>query len=211
MPQALIWGASGGIGSALTDLLIQEGWRVYGVARQSDRIAEGVMQAYEFEASDSQSFESVVRLVSMETESLDLMVYAVGGVAYQKLGDMTTEDWQNTLDSNLNGALFAAQQCMPLMSKNGHIVFIGAYLDHIQLPKMGAYATAKGALEQFAIVLAKENRRKRITMVRPGAVNTAFWEQVGFKKPDTAKPPQDVAKAILQHHQNGETGDINLD
>ena len=68
-------------------------------------------------------------------------------------------------------------------------VFIGAYIDHLILPKMGAYAVAKAAIEPLVAVLRKENPKLRFTIVRPGAVDTDLWNNAPFKKPASAKTP----------------------
>jgi len=210
MSNAMIWGASGGIGRAVTERLIQEKWNVYTAVRDTANSPSDTVQDYEFDALDPQSFANVSRLLSMETEQIDLMLYAVGSIAYNKIDHLTLEDWQATMDTNLTGAVLATQNLIPLLAKQAHLIFIGAYLDHLVLPKMGAYATAKAGLAQFTLNLAKENRKKRITLVRPGAVDTRFWDQISLKLPSDAKSPDDVAQSIYKHHMSTNSGDLNL-
>ena len=211
MPVALIWGASGGMGASLVTLLKSKGWTIYAAARNSEAVSDDVELCVEFDANDPHSIEAALMRVAQETDGVDLVVYAAGGLTYDKLDAMSYEDWQSTMNSNVNGAFWAAQHSLNLLVQGGHMVFIGAYVDHLRLPKMGAYAAAKAALAELVSVLAKENRRQRFTVVRPGAVDTAFWEQVGFKKPADAKSPDQVAQAILAHYEAGESGDLNLD
>jgi len=210
MPTALIWGASGGIGASLTKLLDTEGWQVYGVARDETKINLELDAIIEFEASDFASIQSAMMQVAQETDELDLVVYAVGDLVYERLSKMDHDGWLQTLNSNLSGAFYVANQTLPLLRKGGSMIFIGAYIDHVRIPKMGAYAVAKAALDELVAMLAKENRRHKFMIVRPGAVDTAFWENVSFSMPDDAKSPDIVANAILNHYQNGEDGDINL-
>lgn len=211
MPQALIWGASGGMGQALVSTLKAADWHVLAAARTPEKVPEEADAIAGFDASDDQSIAEAVRLLAMEAQgNLDLMVYAAGCLSYEKLGKIGAEGWRATLDSNLGGAYSASAHALPLMRKDAHLVFIGAYLDHIRLPKMGAYAVAKAGLEELATMLAKENRKMRVTLVRPGAVNTPFWEQVSFKMPEDAKTPATVAQAILQRYESGESGELNL-
>lgn len=210
MPDALVWGASGGMGQALVSELKQAGWRVFAVARDTSAIPAEADAEFEFNASAEHSIEQTMMFVGQHTEQLDLVAYVAGGLAYEKLDRMDYESWRSTLDSNLNGAFLAAHHSLPLLRKGGHMVFIGAYIDHIRLPKMGAYAVAKAGLEELVNLLAKENRRKNFTLVRPGAVDTAFWEQVSFSKPDDAKAPQVVAQAILSRYEAEESGMLDL-
>lgn len=210
MPNALIWGASGGIGSALVQALKSREWQVVAVARHTEHIPDIADHTYEFNASDEHSFQQVAMFAAQEVSEFDLVVYAVGDLTYEKLDRMAYEGWQDTINSNLNGAFLAAHHSLPLLKKGGHMFFIGAYIDHVRLPKMGAYAVAKAGLEELVNLLAKENRRKNFTLVRPGAVDTNFWEQVSFSKPDDAKAPTVVAQAIIDHYQSEADGALDL-
>ena len=105
---------------------------------------------------------------------------------------------------------FAINQSLPLLTNEAQVVFIGAYIDHLILPKMGAYAAAKAALETFAAVLQKENRKLNVTVVKPGAVDTPFWENAPFRLPKDAKSPDVVANAILAQYENKQSGTLEL-
>ena len=65
-------------------------------------------------------------------------------------------------------------------------------------------------IDVYTHLLAKENRRHNFTLVRPGAVDTDFWEQVAFSKPDDIKTPDDVATAILDFVQTDQSGVLEL-
>ncbi|MGB7342306.1 MAG: SDR family NAD(P)-dependent oxidoreductase [Phototrophicaceae bacterium] len=210
MPNALIWGASGGMGQSLVRHLKAQGWQVFAAARQTDHIPEEADFTYEFDANSEDSFQQTVFFVAQETETLDLVIYTAGSVAYEKLDRMDYSAWQNTMNSNLNGAFLAAHHTLPLMPKGAHMVVIGVYTDHIRLPKMGAYAVAKAGLEELMQLLAKENRRHNFTLVRPGAVDTNFWEQVAFSKPDNIKSPDSVAQAIVEFIAADNSGILEL-
>lgn len=210
MPNALIWGASGGMGQSLVRLLKQHDWQVFAAARSTTQVPDGADAIYEFDASDEFSIQQTMRLVGQEVESLDLVVYTAGSLAYEKLDRMDSDSWRATIDSNLNGAFYAAHNSLPVMPKGAHMVFIGVYANHIRLPKMGAYAVAKAGLDELVTLLAKENRRHNFTIVRPGAVDTDFWEQVAFSKPDDIKSPDVVAEAILNHISADKSGALEL-
>ncbi|MEM9950983.1 MAG: SDR family NAD(P)-dependent oxidoreductase [Chloroflexota bacterium] len=210
MPNALIWGASGGMGQALVRQLKSAGWQVFASARHTDRIPSEADFTYEFDANSEHSIQQTAFFVAQETQEIDLVIYTAGGLTYEKLDRMNYEDWQATMNSNLNGAFLTAHHILPLMPKGAHMVFIGVYTDHIRLPKMGAYAVAKAGLEELVHLLARENRRQHFTLVRPGAVDTDFWEQVSFSKPDNIKSADDVATAILEFVQADNDGILEL-
>lgn len=207
---ALIWGASGGIGSALVTTLKQENWRVFAAARNQQHIPSEADYRLRFDADDLHTLREVSYTVATESGAIDLMVYAAGSLRSGLMSELSLEDWLAVMSGNVTGAFLAASHSLGVMQPQGHILFIGAYGDHLTIPRMGAYAVAKAALEPLVAVLRKENRKLRFTIVRPGAVDTDLWNNAPFKKPANAKTPQSVARAILDHYQSGEAGDLNL-
>ncbi|MCZ7544316.1 MAG: SDR family NAD(P)-dependent oxidoreductase [Anaerolineae bacterium] len=210
MPEALIWGASGGIGQALVAALKRDGWRVFAAARNTQRIPPEADCTYGFDVSDTQSFKEAATLLAHDVSGLDLIVYAAGALRAEMLKRMRAEDWAEVLASNLTGAFLAASYGVHLLKPEGHMMFIGAYIDHVTLPKMGAYAAAKAGLETMVEVLRAENRRLRFSVVRPGAVDTPFWEHAPFRRPTNARAPAVIAEAILAHYHAADAGDLNL-
>jgi NADP-dependent 3-hydroxy acid dehydrogenase YdfG len=210
MGDALIWGASGGIGSALVRHLKQDGWRIFGAARDTARIPDEADEKYAFEAGKATTIAEAARLLAMESDAIDLMVYAAGGIRSNVLEKLSADDWDNVIAANLTGVQYTVQASLPLMSKTGHIVVIGAYVDHITLPRMGAYTAAKAALEPLLKIMQKENRKLKFTLVRSPAVDTPFWENAPFNLPKTALQPQAVAEAIVQRYHSGEDGLLDL-
>lgn len=210
MADAVVWGASGGIGAALVTVLHQAGWRVLAVAREPGRVPAQAGFVCSFDAANPASFKEAGTLLAHETQGAELVVYAAGDLRAELLRKMSAADWEAVLASNLTGAFLAASHSLYLLNEGGLMAFIGAYVDHVTLPKMGAYAAAKAGLEALVTVLRKENRRQRFALVRPGAVNTGFWQKAPFKLPADAKTPQAVASAILAHYQSGQDGDLNL-
>jgi len=210
MPTALIWGASGGIGQALVRRLKDDGWWVFGAARDPSRIPADVDGEGSFEAADPASIDSLMMMVAQSVDALDLVVYAAGGLQAGPLRSLTAASWMSVLESNLSGARRVAAASLPLLREGGHMVFFGAYGDHLILPKMGAYACAKAGLEPMVRILAKENRGHKFTLVRPGAVDTPFWSQAPFSLPKNSKTAGNVAAAVLAHILAGASGELNL-
>ncbi|MEM6283641.1 MAG: SDR family NAD(P)-dependent oxidoreductase [Chloroflexota bacterium] len=210
MPNALIWGASGGIGSALVKTLKANGWQVHAAARSTDNIPAEADETYTFDASQPESYKEIPLLLAHDGVNLDLVVYAAGGIISGKMEDLGADNWNAVIDANLNGAYLGLQSVMHLVPKGGHLMVIGAYVDKIMLPKFGAYTVAKGGLEPMMTIFSKENRRKNFTLVRPPAVDSAFWDNVPFNMPDGAMSTQQVADAILNHYNADQSGTLDL-
>jgi len=209
MPEALIWGASGGIGRALVQRLKAEGWWVFGAARDITQIPPEVDGEALFQTGDPSSIDGVVLLVAQAPEGLDLVVYAAGGLEAGALRTLPGHAWSQVVGSKLSGAQRAAAS-LNLLRDGGHMMFFGAYGDHLILPMMGAYASAKAGLEPMVRILAKENRGHKFTLIRPGAVDTPFGKQAPFSLPKNAKSPDEVVSVLLAHYHAGGSGELNL-
>jgi len=210
MNRALIWGAAGEIGSAVTDRLDADGWQTLAVARDSDAIPEGADRTYEADFQNPASVERAVYTISQEVEQIDLFCYAAGDILSSKVADLQPDDWHRIISANLSGAYLAVHYSLPLLSEKAHIFLIGAVSERLRLPGLSAYAAAKAGLEAFAEALAKEQRSKRITVVRPGAVATSFWDKVPLRMPEDAAPPAKVAQKVLEAYQSGHKGQLDL-
>ncbi|TVR19001.1 MAG: SDR family NAD(P)-dependent oxidoreductase [Anaerolineaceae bacterium] len=211
MPDALIWGASGGIGAALVVALKSDGWRVFAAARDELKIPAEADATFTFNAANPDDTASVISLCAQQTDGFDFVAYTAGGLVASPLDKLTATDWGAIFDANVTGAFVAAQASLPLMHKGAHMMIIGAYVEKITLPRMGAYAAAKAALEPMVRVLGRENRKMKFSLVRPPAVDTPFWENVPFKLPDYAIQPQAVASAMIAHFKAGESGTLDIE
>jgi len=203
MPQTLIWGASGGIGSALVRLFKSEGWRVYAAARTVDRAPAEADQVIAFDAGSEFSIQQGAMQVAQDGGVIDAMLYAAGGLVAAPIEKLDRDDWKATLDANLNGAYLTAKASLDLLQPGGQMLFLGAYVEKITLPRMAAYAAAKSALEVMVTVLQKEHRRLKIGLVRLPAVDTPFWNSVPFNLPAGALQPDAVARRVVDHLRAG--------
>lgn len=210
MADALVWGASGGIGSALVRQLAGQGWRVFAAARDERRIPPEAHWSGAFDATDDHGFDAVAYTVGMESAGLDLVIYAAGLMLSARLDQIASTAWQEIQEVNLWGALRAVQVSRPLVTENAVFVAVGAQVPKILLPQFGAYAAAKAGLEAAFAILAKEQRDHTFIVARPGAVDTAFWTNVPFRVPAGAQQPETVAAQILELILSGKSGAFDL-
>ena len=139
-----------------------------------------------------------------------LWIYAAGDIVSARVEAMVPEYWQRIIDANLTGAYLATHYSQPLVAADAHLFYLGAVSERLRLPGLSAYAAAKAGLEAFADALRKEQRGRRVTVVRPGAVATPFWDKVDMRLPKDAAPPNKVAKRILQAYEEGHSGTLDL-
>ena len=211
MNNAVIWGAAGGLGQALVAALRAEDWQVHAVTRSdSAAVAALTPHYYAADVADAQSVHRTVQAIAMETSDVALSIYAVGDIASLKLEALTPADFARILNANLTGAYLTAHFSLALLTPEAHMMFVGAVVERLKLPGLSAYVAAKAGLEAFTDTLRKEERKRRVTLVRPGAVNTPFWAKVPFRMPAGALAPAELAQRMLEAHKNGHSGLLDI-
>jgi NAD(P)-dependent dehydrogenase (short-subunit alcohol dehydrogenase family) len=206
----MVWGANGGIGRALVEKLIQEGWSVWAVARHPSDLEALTPHTLQADVSNVRAVQQAVLAAGTAGAQIDLWAYAAGDIEAVTVAEMQPDTWQRILDANLRGAYLAIHYSLPLLTEKAHVFFLGAVSERMRLPRLSAYAAAKAGLEAFAEALRKEQRGRRVTVVRPGAVDTPFWAKVPFKLPPHAPPPAKVAEAILIAYGERHKGPLDL-
>jgi NAD(P)-dependent dehydrogenase (short-subunit alcohol dehydrogenase family) len=206
----MVWGANGGIGRALVSELVAQGWTVIAVARQAGDLDHLTPLVIEADVARPHDVQQAVQLAGYEVTEIDLWIYTAGDITSAKVEEMTPAVWQRILDANLTGAFLAAHYSLPLLASEAHLFFLGAVSERMQMPGLAAYAAAKAGLEAFGEAFRKEARKRKVTVVRPGAVDTALWQKVPFKMPGNAMSPAQVAQAILAAYVAGHKGTLDL-
>jgi 3-oxoacyl-[acyl-carrier protein] reductase len=206
----MIWGAGGSIGRALVTQLAKEDWSVVAVTHQPTDLEGLTPHVIYADVASPYEVRLAVTSASQIVDEIDLWVYAVGDITSAKTADMRPEAWQRIIEANLTGAFLTTHYSLPLLAADAHLIYLGAISERLRLPGLAAYAAAKAGLEAFAEALGKEERKRRITVVRPGAVATPFWEKVPLRLPAEALSPEAVAQQILEAHQQGHKGVLNL-
>lgn len=205
---ALVTGASAGIGAATVRALVADGWTVHMTARRSDRLealaAETGAIAHVIDAADQANMAALV-----DETPFDLIVANAGaGAAMTALTDASPEEIANLVTLNVTSVLQLIGAVLPGMTarKRGLIVTIGSVAG---LYPTGAtlYGTTKHAVRGMARNLRIEalGAGVRFTDIQPGRVRTEFYD-VAVKdetRRDALKEtgihelsPKDVAEAI---------------
>ncbi len=198
---ALIWGVTGGIGSALAKLLITEDWQVAGTTRNETQAQGIVSLVFEVDVANPFSVREGVAAMAQEISGVDWWVYAIGDILSISVSEMDEAEWQRILNANLNGVFHAVHHSLALLNEGAPIYILGAVSERMRLPGLAAYAAAKAGVEAFADVLRKELKRT-VVVVRPGAVDTGLWKKVPFRLPANALKADELAQKMYSAYQN---------
>ena len=210
MKYAMVWGANGAIGSALVDKLRVEDWNTIGVVRDASDLTTQSETIFETPFDNPVQIEQAIYLASQEINNIEIWIYAAGDILSAKVEDMKPKDWDRIVTANLTSPFYALHYSLPLLSENAHIFFIGAVSERLRLPGLSAYAASKSGLEAFAEALRKEQRNKRISVVRPGAFKSNFWDQVPMRLPADAAAPEKIAERVYEAYTTGHKGLLDL-
>lgn len=210
MKTAMIWGANGGIGRALVTALIEREWTVVAASRDEDELADMAAHRVSANVADAFSIQRAVQMAALEVDEIDLWIYSAGDITSAPVADMDPGTWSRILAANLTGAYLTTHFSLPLLAPEAHLFYIGAISERLRLPGLSAYAAAKAGLEAFADALRKEQRRRRVTVVRPAAVATPLWDKVPLRMPKDAPPPAKIAERILAAYGEGHSGHLDL-
>lgn len=173
----LITGAAGGIGRATVKLFTENGWRVIGVDRAEfgeTFPADGLF--IQADISIPEQIHSIYEQASAFTESLDAVVNNASIQVNKPMLDISVEEWDLVMASNLRSAFLGVKLAYPLLKARGGGAIVNTSSVHAVATSVNitAYAASKGGLlaltRAMAIEFAHDNIRANAVL--PGAVDT---------------------------------------
>ena len=182
-PVTLIFGATGGIGSALSRRLAQHGHRLVLSARDPDRLA-ALAEAMDAptHSGDLLQPETAAQAVAVAAEAygrVDHVVHAVGSILLKPAHRLSDPEWEGVLALNLTSAFRVLRAGLePMLRQSGEdggsFVFCSTSAAQAGLANHEAIAAAKGGLEALVRSAAATYaaRSIRINAVAPGLVET---------------------------------------
>jgi NAD(P)-dependent dehydrogenase (short-subunit alcohol dehydrogenase family) len=177
----LITGGSGGIGSALTKRLADDGWQVLTTARdpRAIELRDGVV-AVGLDLTDAASIAAAAATVREHTgeHGLEGLVNNAGVIVHGPLEQVPAAELRRQFEVNVLGQMAITQQVLPLLrAARGRIVNVGAPTGRVAIPLMGPIGASKAALHLLNDALRMELRHQGIavSLVVPGALETEIF------------------------------------
>ncbi len=162
---ALVTGASRGIGRSIAAVLAKEGYHLILTCNNSidalTAFADELQKTYGITCIAKQcnaKNPEEVRTLFKEIPSLNLLINNAGISYVGLLQDMTTEDWNEVINTNLSSAFYTSKYAIPLMlqKRSGRIINISSVWGTVGASMEVAYSASKGGLNTFTKALAKE-------------------------------------------------------
>ena len=216
---ALVTGAAGGMGAAISAALIEHGMRVVLVDRDkaalnalSARLG-GQSFAMVLDVTDAATVDRLPELLPEEFRSIDVLVnnagHDVGGRKRFDLG--SADDWTDIVQTNLIGVMRVTRSLLPgMVSRNsGDIVNMGSISALRMVPDMAPYSASKAGVHMLTDIIRGElaDTGIRVTEILPGLTRTgiiktryrgdAEAEKKYFDQFGMALDPEDVARAVM--------------
>ena len=214
---SLVTGASSGIGAAIVEKLVVDGWKVIAAARRTDRLAAlsarlgSRCHPIALDVTDPDSISTLISRLPEDWRAVGVLINNAG----HDIGGRTTfdhqavEDMLSTIETNVAGMMRVTRVIVPLMleRQEGHVVNIGSNAATAAYAGGTAYVASKFAVNGLTKALRLDYLgRLRVTQILPGLVRTEFAEV--RNSGDTAKAdafyagyagclrPEDVANCV---------------
>lgn len=208
---AIVTGATKGIGRALVFGLLKEGWNVAVTSRHQEDLDQLKQEASEKHPNREIIIHAVDFSIQTNTieygqtmmkawPEIDLLVNNVGIFFPGQVHNEEDNILEKTMDLNLFSPYHLTRTILPAMMKRkkGHIINLCSIASFMAYPNGGAYTISKFALLGFSKSLREEMKpyNIKVTSVMPGATWSGSWEGADFPE-DRLMPPEDVAEVIL--------------
>jgi NAD(P)-dependent dehydrogenase (short-subunit alcohol dehydrogenase family) len=179
---AIITGAAGNLGQAVTDAFLDAGCKVHAIISPRDKIDKTQTNGLFVHQADLMSENETLNIINkiiLGIESIDLVIMTVGGFAPGSLQEVTLTDIEKMYRLNFVTAFNVVKVVLPYMEKQqtgGKFIFIGARpaLHPEQAANMVAYALSKSLIFRLSEIINESGKRKNIHsyVIVPDVIDT---------------------------------------
>ncbi len=201
MYQAIVTGASSGIGKAIAKQLLLDGYEVYGIGRNfTEQINNPLFHEIQCDLLDKKTFEKCLK--QLPTKDLKVFINNAGCAYYGMHETIHKDHIQEMVRLNLEiPMLFAQHFTRALRENKGTIINIASISGTHAAPHGAAYASTKAALISFSKSLFEENRKHgmKVICLVPDMTMTNLYRNADFEAEETegcSLLPEDISDVV---------------
>lgn len=202
MKAVLITGVSSGIGNAIANKLIAQGWQVVGLYHQSKPTAQ-LAKTYEVDLSDLATTAELSKQIAKELSHIDAFIHAAGiwhneneSLADRQLAKFTSEQIIASMNVGVTSAMVLCGALLPNMKAGTVLGISGTFSDGGAgwLP----YYASKRALEDFLVGLSQDYKDVNVFGISPADTATPAYQKFYPQYAAEAQSPEAIAEVVVK-------------
>lgn len=208
---AVISGASSGIGRAVAERLIADGWDVAVLGRRSERLrqveelAPGRVLAVTADVSDETDVRAAVQAIGAWKSEVHALITSAGDFLVSTIERTSTADFERIWRVTVLSKFLLTRELLPLIAgargAPRAIVHVASLAAHQDFADESAYASSMHGVVGLAHSQDAELRDRgvRVAVLSPGLVRTALTQRSGFSEDDLSRAlsPEAIAESAL--------------
>ncbi|MDT0685777.1 SDR family oxidoreductase [Autumnicola psychrophila] len=205
---AFITGGTKGIGYGVAESLLALGMKVAITSRSAERAEEAAKQlqsrgevlGVEADVRQFESQEKAIKEVTDKWGQIDVVVANAGVGHFGSIDDLTLEQWQDTIDTNLTGVFYSAKASLDTLEKSkGYLITISSLAGTNFFTGGAAYNASKFGLTGFTQAVMLDLRQKGINVstIMPGSVATHFNDHTPSPEDSWKIQPEDIGELVV--------------
>lgn len=214
---ALVTGASSGSGQAICRKLIDDGYKVIGVARRADKLQKLAEElganfcALPLDVTKKDAVESILLQLPKEFQPIDILINNAGlALGLEPAYQANYEDWETMVQTNIVGLIHLTHHLLPgMVERNfGYIINLGSVAGTYAYKGGNVYGATKAFVKQFSANLRTDllGKKIRVTNIEPGLCGGTEFSNVRFHGNDEQAAavyegvdyitPEDIANTV---------------
>lgn len=207
---AFITGGTKGIGFGVAEALLKLNMRVAITSRSEDsavqaakkltQLGTGKVLGLVADVRNYRSMEDAADVVMQKWGQIDLLVANAGIGHFGSIEELTVEQWQQTIDTNLSGVFYSIKAALPALKRSkGYVITISSLAGTNFFEGGAAYNASKFGLTGMtqAIMLDVRNHGIKVSTIMPGSVATHFNDHEPSEKDSWKIQSEDIGELVV--------------
>src|SRR3989344_2203356 len=209
----LLIGATGGIGSATAQTLMDQKVIVLGTGRRKKIKATSLTDYFPLDLTKERDVRALAQNIKKLYGSNDWVIRAAGYIDLRELkNDHSSPVIEKTFSINTYSILFLSKAFTPLLRKGGGFLALSSTAGIFGNPQFPIYSSSKGALNTLCIALARSLAPKKLScmVLCPGPTNTSMRERIAHDASRQQDPKiiANVIARIIRNESPYKNGDV---